>query len=106
LGLSRFSDAGTIMSRQSALSFHLRNRASSDHARRAPSTHAGPASSDVKRPDLVDVRRLDAGLSDAHEVPPAMLRPNLRAFLLQAGSPLCGHRRIVGRLPQEDLPPI
>jgi site-specific recombinase XerD len=45
----------------------------------------------------------DSGLSDAHEVTPAILRHTYVAFLLQQGARFADIGRIVGRLPQEEL---
>ena len=45
----------------------------------------------------------DAGLADAHEVTPAILRHTYVAFLLQQGARFADIGRIVGRLPQEEL---
>jgi site-specific recombinase XerD len=45
----------------------------------------------------------DAGLADAHEVTPAILRHTYVAFLLQQGARFGDIARIVGRLPPEEL---
>jgi site-specific recombinase XerD len=45
----------------------------------------------------------DAGLPDAHEVTPAILRHTYVTFLLQQGARFGDIGRIVGRLPQEEL---
>jgi hypothetical protein len=74
------------------------------NARRAaqPPT-PGPASSADEAADLVMCAAYDAGLSDAHEVTPAILRHTYVAFLLQQGARFADIGRIVGRLPQEEL---
>jgi site-specific recombinase XerD len=53
--------------------------------------------------DLVMCAAYDAGLSDAHEVAPAILRHTYVTFLLQQGARFADIGRIVGRLPQEEL---
>jgi polysaccharide biosynthesis transport protein len=63
----------------------------------------GPASSADEAADLVMCAAFDAGLSDAHEVTPAILRHTYVAFLLQQGARFADIGRIVGRLPQEEL---
>jgi hypothetical protein len=62
-----------------------------------------PASSADEAADLVMCAAYDAGLSDAHEVTPAVLRHTFVAFLLQQGARFADIGRIVGRLPQEEL---
>src|SRR5438270_8660868 len=62
-----------------------------------------PASSADEAADLVMCAAYDAGLSDAHEVTPAILRHTYMAFLLQQGARFADIGRIVGRLPQEEL---
>jgi uncharacterized protein involved in exopolysaccharide biosynthesis len=73
-------------------------------ARRAAQQPApSPASSADEAADLVMCAAYDAGLSDAHEVTPAILRHTYVAFLLQQGARFADIGRIVGRLPQEEL---
>jgi hypothetical protein len=62
-----------------------------------------PASSADEAANLVMCAAYDAGLSDAHEVTPAILRHTYMAFLLQQGARFADIGRIVGRLPQEEL---
>ena len=62
-----------------------------------------PASTADEAGDLVMCAAYDAGLPDAHEVTPAILRHTYVAFLLQQGARFADIGRIVGRLPQEEL---
>jgi integrase len=62
-----------------------------------------PASSADEAADLVMCAAYDAGLADAHEVTPAILRHTYVAFLLQQGARFGDIARIVGRLPPEEL---
>jgi uncharacterized protein involved in exopolysaccharide biosynthesis len=62
-----------------------------------------PASSADEAANLVMCAAYDAGLSEAHEVTPAILRHSYVAFLLQQGARFADIGRIVGRLPQEEL---
>ena len=62
-----------------------------------------PASSADEAADFVMCAAYDAGLADAHEVTPAILRHTYVAFLLQQGARFADIGRIVGRLPQEEL---
>jgi integrase len=62
-----------------------------------------PASSADEAADLVMCAAYDAGLVDAHEVTPAILRHTYVAFLLQQGARFADIGRIVGCLPQEEL---
>jgi len=62
-----------------------------------------PASSADEAADLVMGAAFDAGLADAHEVTPGILRHTYVAFLLQQGARFADIGRIVGRLPQEEL---
>lgn len=58
----------------------------------------------AKRQDVEAFRaHYDAGLADAHEVTPAILRHTYLAFLLQQGARFADIGRIIGRLPQEEL---
>jgi uncharacterized protein involved in exopolysaccharide biosynthesis len=61
------------------------------------------ASSTDEVAHLVMCAACDAGLADAHEVTPAILRHTYVAFLLQQGARFADIGRIVGRLPQEEL---
>jgi integrase len=62
-----------------------------------------PASSADEAADLVMCAAYDAGIADAHELTPAILRHTYVAFLLQQGARFADIGRIVGRLPQEEL---
>ncbi len=62
-----------------------------------------PASSTDEAADLVMCAGYDAGLPDAHEVTPAILRHTYVAYLLQQGARFADIARIVGRLPQQEL---
>jgi succinoglycan biosynthesis transport protein ExoP len=62
-----------------------------------------PASSAEEVADLVMCAAYDAGLSDAHEVTPGVLRHTYVAFLVQQGARFADIGRIVGRLPQEEV---
>jgi integrase len=99
-------DAGTIkVPGRSARLLHLgeplRGQMSARRAAQQPTP--GPASSADEAADLVMCAAYDAGLSDAHEVTPAILRHTYMAFLLQQGARFADIGRIVGRLPQEEL---
>ena len=99
-------DAGTIkVPGKSARLIHLREplRRLINARRAAQQPTPGPASSADEAADLVMCAAYDAGLSDAHEVTPAILRHTYVAFLLQQGARFADIGRIVGRLPQEEL---
>ena len=83
------------------LSEPLRNLISARRAALQPTP--SPASSADEVADLVMCAVYDAGLSNAHEVTPAILRHTYVAFLLQQGARFADIGRIVGRLPQEEL---
>jgi succinoglycan biosynthesis transport protein ExoP len=99
-------DAGTIeVPGRSARILHLREPLRDLISARRAAQHPtpSPASSADEAADLVMCAAYDAGLSDAHEVTPAMLRHTYVAFLLQQGARFADIGRIVGRLPQEEL---
>ena len=90
---------------KSARLIHLREplRRLINARRAAQQPTPGPASSADEAADLVMCAAYDAGLSDAHEATPAILRHTYVAFLLQQGARFADIGRIVGRLPQEEL---
>jgi hypothetical protein len=99
-------DAGTIKApgrseRILPLGEPLRGLISARHAAQQPTP--SPASSADEAADLVMCAAYDAGLSDAHEVTPTILRHTYVAFLLQQGARFADIGRIVGRLSQEEL---
>jgi succinoglycan biosynthesis transport protein ExoP len=99
-------DAGTIkVPGRSARILHLReplrDLISARRAARQPSP--SPAASTDEAAGLVMCAAYDAGLSEAHEATPAILRHTYVAFLLQQGARFADIGRIVGRLPQEEL---
>ena len=99
-------DAGTIKvpgrsPRLLHLTEPLRGLISARRAGQQPAPR--PASSADEAADLVMCAAYDAGLSDAHEVTPAILRHTYVAFLLQQGARFADIGRIIGRLPQEEL---
>jgi uncharacterized protein involved in exopolysaccharide biosynthesis len=99
-------DAGTIkVPGRSARLLHLREplRGQISARRAAQQPTPSPASSVDEAADLVMCAAYDAGLPDAHEVTPAILRHTYVAFLLQQGARFADIGRIVGRLPQEEL---
>jgi integrase len=99
-------DAGTIkVPGRSPRILHLgeplRNLISARQAAEHPTP--SPASSADEAADLVMCAAFDAGLADAHEVTPAILRHTYVAYLLQQGARFADIGRIVGRLPPEEL---
>jgi succinoglycan biosynthesis transport protein ExoP len=99
-------DAGTIkVPGRSARILDLREplRDLINARRAAQQPTPSPASSADEAADLVMCAAYDAGLSDAHEVTPTILRHTYVAFLLQQGARFADIGRIVGRLPQEEL---
>jgi polysaccharide biosynthesis transport protein len=99
-------DAGTIkVPGRSARLLHLREplRGQISARQAAQQPTPSPASSVDEAADLVMCAAYDAGLSDAHEVTPAILRHTYVTFLLQQGARFADIGRIVGRLPQEEL---
>jgi succinoglycan biosynthesis transport protein ExoP len=84
---------------------HLRQplRALISARRAAQQPTPSPASSADEVADLLMCAAYDAGLADAHEATPAILRHTYVAFLLQQGARFADIGRIVGRLPQEEL---
>ena len=99
-------DAGTIkVSGRSARILPLREplRDLIGARRAAQRAEPSPASSADEVAHLVMCAAYDAGLADAHEVTPAILRHTYLAFLLQQGARFADIGRIVGRLPQEEL---
>ena len=99
-------DAGTLkVPGRSPRILHLREplRGLIDARRAAQQPTPTPASSADEAADLVMCAAYDAGLADAHEVTPAILRHTYVAFLLQQGARFADIGRIVGRLPQEEL---
>ena len=99
-------DAGTIkVLGRSPRNLHLREplRGLISARQAAQQPTPSPASSTDEAADLVMCAAYDAGLSDAHEVTPAILRHTYVAFLLQQGARFADIGRIVGRLPQEEL---
>jgi succinoglycan biosynthesis transport protein ExoP len=99
-------DAGTIkVPGRSARFLHLREplRGQISARRAAQQPTPSPASSVDEAADLVMCAAYDAGLPDAHEVTPAILRHTYVTFLLQQGARFGDIGRIVGRLPQEEL---
>jgi integrase len=79
----------------------LRDLISARRAAQQPTP--SPALTADEAADLVMCAAYDAGLPDAHEVTPALLRHTYVAFLLQQGARFADIGRIVGRLPQEEL---
>jgi succinoglycan biosynthesis transport protein ExoP len=99
-------DAGMIkVPGRSPRILHLRQplRALISARRAAQQPTPSPASSADEVADLLMCAAYDAGLADAHEATPAILRHTYVAFLLQQGARFADIGRIVGRLPQEDL---
>jgi uncharacterized protein involved in exopolysaccharide biosynthesis len=99
-------DAGTIkVPGRSPRILHLREplRGLTSARQAAQQPTPTPASSADEAADLVMCAAYDAGLSDAHEVTPAVLRHTYVAFLLQQGARFADIGRIVGRLPPEEL---
>ncbi len=99
-------DAGTIkVPGRSARLLHLREplRGLISARRAGQQPTPSPASNAEEVADLVMCAAYDAGLSDAHEVTPGILRHTYVAFLLQQGARFADIGRIVGRLPQEEL---
>jgi len=99
-------DAGTIkVPGRSPRILHLREplRGLINARQAAQQPTPTPASSADEAADLVMCAAHDAGLADAHEVTPAILRHTYVAFLLQQGARFADIGRIVGRLPQEEL---
>ena len=99
-------DAGTIkVPGRSPRILHLREplRGLINARQAAQQPTPTPASSADEAADFVMCAAYDAGLADAHEVTPAILRHTYVAFLLQQGARFADIGRIVGRLPQEEL---
>jgi uncharacterized protein involved in exopolysaccharide biosynthesis len=99
-------DAGTIkVPGRSTRILHLGEplRVLINARRTAQQPTPSPPSSADDAADLVMCAAYDAGLSDAHEVTPAVLRHTYVTFLLQQGARFADIGRIVGRLPQEEL---
>ena len=74
-----------------------------DARRAAQQPTPSSASSPDEAADLVMCAAYGAGLSEAQEVTPAILRHTYVAYLLQQGTRFADIGRIVGRLPQEEL---
>ena len=99
-------DAGTMKAPgRAARILHLREPLRDLISARLAAEQAtpSPASSADEAADLVMCAAYDAGLADANEVTPAILRHTYVAFLLQQGARFADIGRIVGRLPQKEL---
>ncbi len=79
----------------------LRGLMSARRAARQPAP--SPTASADEVANLVMCAAYDAGITDAHEVTPAVLRHTYVAYLLGQGIRFADIGRIVGRLPQDEL---